>query len=244
MFLSRNKKNNVYPCKPQLYYIKVGFKVVKIISACFRDVLKKSSSFVMPWFWVRKTCKNNILLLVIFCYGIHPVGTWRLYSRMTLQWTLIRHYVNVMCFLGNICKLCLLKKCYDILFESTPNSNRLQIPRYIFFRNKWKKDEKYYLLNIQRKKVLMPYDWNKQSWAKYAGPRSTASDQGPHCLPLAQQLFNTSACGKMGLFKLKNKYGKVSKYLGYSDSQPWTNNRHPDRGVWLMSTFFVYHPPI
>ena len=31
MFLSRNKKNNVYPCKPQFYYIKVGFKWVKII---------------------------------------------------------------------------------------------------------------------------------------------------------------------------------------------------------------------
>ena len=31
MFLSRNKKNNVYPCKHQFYYIKVGFKGVKII---------------------------------------------------------------------------------------------------------------------------------------------------------------------------------------------------------------------
>ena len=31
MFLSRNKKNNVYPCKPQFYYTKVGFKGVKII---------------------------------------------------------------------------------------------------------------------------------------------------------------------------------------------------------------------
>ena len=31
MFLSRNKKNNVYPCKSQFYYIKVGFKGVKII---------------------------------------------------------------------------------------------------------------------------------------------------------------------------------------------------------------------
>ena len=30
MFLSRNKKNNVYPCKPQFYYIKMGFKGVKI----------------------------------------------------------------------------------------------------------------------------------------------------------------------------------------------------------------------
>ena len=26
MFLSRNKKNNVYPCKPQFYYIKVGLR--------------------------------------------------------------------------------------------------------------------------------------------------------------------------------------------------------------------------
>ena len=31
MFLSRNKKNYVYPSKPQFYYIKVGFKGVKII---------------------------------------------------------------------------------------------------------------------------------------------------------------------------------------------------------------------
>ena len=31
MFLSRNKKNNVYPCKPKFYYIKVGFKGVKTI---------------------------------------------------------------------------------------------------------------------------------------------------------------------------------------------------------------------
>ena len=29
--LSRNKKNNVYPCKPQFYYIKVGFKGVNIM---------------------------------------------------------------------------------------------------------------------------------------------------------------------------------------------------------------------
>ena len=31
MFLSRNKKYNVYPCKPQFYYIKMGFKGFKII---------------------------------------------------------------------------------------------------------------------------------------------------------------------------------------------------------------------
>ena len=38
MFLSRNKKkNNVYPRKSQFYYIKVGFKEVKIILVRFSD---------------------------------------------------------------------------------------------------------------------------------------------------------------------------------------------------------------
>ena len=40
MFLSRNKKNNIYFFKLQFYYIKVEFKGVKIISACFRDEKK------------------------------------------------------------------------------------------------------------------------------------------------------------------------------------------------------------
>ena len=31
MLLSRNKKNNVYPCKPEFYYIYVGFKGVKTV---------------------------------------------------------------------------------------------------------------------------------------------------------------------------------------------------------------------
>ena len=35
MFLSRNNKNNVYPCKPQFYYIKVRFKGVKLYRYVF-----------------------------------------------------------------------------------------------------------------------------------------------------------------------------------------------------------------
>ena len=31
MVLSRNEKNIVYPCKPQIYYMKMGFKGVNII---------------------------------------------------------------------------------------------------------------------------------------------------------------------------------------------------------------------
>ena len=34
-YSSKHKKNNVYPCKPQFYYIKVGFKGVNIISVRF-----------------------------------------------------------------------------------------------------------------------------------------------------------------------------------------------------------------
>ena len=35
MFLSRYQKINVYPCKPQFYYIKVGFKGSKIYRRVF-----------------------------------------------------------------------------------------------------------------------------------------------------------------------------------------------------------------
>ena len=36
MLWSKNKKK-VYPCKPQLYYIKVGCKGVFVTRTCFRD---------------------------------------------------------------------------------------------------------------------------------------------------------------------------------------------------------------
>ena len=45
MFLSRNKKNNVYPCKPLLYFIKVGFKGIIITYVCFRDVSENVQFF-------------------------------------------------------------------------------------------------------------------------------------------------------------------------------------------------------
>ena len=75
MFLSRNKKNNVYPCKPQFYYIKVGFKGVKIIYTCFRDDVCSVKNYVFMHLsvfsprWVRalglypgdKTAKTSLL---------------------------------------------------------------------------------------------------------------------------------------------------------------------------------------
>ena len=40
MILSRNKKNNVCPCKPQFYCKIVGVKGVKITKTCFRDEIE------------------------------------------------------------------------------------------------------------------------------------------------------------------------------------------------------------
>ena len=41
MFLSINKKNDIYPWKHKFYHIKVRFKGVKIIKACSRDDITK-----------------------------------------------------------------------------------------------------------------------------------------------------------------------------------------------------------
>ena len=46
MFLSRNKKNNVYPCKPQFYYIKVGFKRHVFVMV---DIYYSVSGERKPW---------------------------------------------------------------------------------------------------------------------------------------------------------------------------------------------------
>ena len=65
MCLSRNKKVNVYPCKPQFYYIEVGFKGVEIIYVCFRGAgevaLNTSLSifFFFFFFFVEKWQKKK-----------------------------------------------------------------------------------------------------------------------------------------------------------------------------------------
>ena len=58
MFLSRNKKNNVYPCKPQFYYIKVGFKG----SELYRYV------FVILFYNINP----SVALILINCTGVDP----------------------------------------------------------------------------------------------------------------------------------------------------------------------------
>ena len=42
MFLSKNKKNNVYPCKPQFYFIKVGMLSWRIVLIPYINLLNLS----------------------------------------------------------------------------------------------------------------------------------------------------------------------------------------------------------
>ena len=70
MLLSRNKKNNVYPCKPQFYYNKVGFKGVTIIQTCFRDVVAFPR---YPHLYVYNSCWLQPALKLLFVVRISLV---------------------------------------------------------------------------------------------------------------------------------------------------------------------------
>ena len=70
MFLNRNKKHNVYPCKPQFYYIKVGFKGVNIIYACF--VMEPPRPEYPPLYGDSFVCRLLQLCLVPYHFLLQP----------------------------------------------------------------------------------------------------------------------------------------------------------------------------
>ena len=51
MFLSRSKKNNVYPCKPQFYYIKVGLKGSKLYRYRYVFMMSLGAHVRRYFFW-------------------------------------------------------------------------------------------------------------------------------------------------------------------------------------------------
>ena len=75
MFQSKNKKKNVYPCKPQFYYVKVGCKEVYITWTFYHDVylmcVKPISISVnvaeSQLLGTRDMC-NVIILLYLSCF--------------------------------------------------------------------------------------------------------------------------------------------------------------------------------
>ena len=58
---------------------------------------------------------------------------------------------------------------------------------------------------------IYPSYWNWQAWTNSVDPdqmlHSAASDQGPHCLPLIQQIWTLTG-SKIDLFKYLDKYGE------------------------------------
>ena len=63
--MNRNKKINVYSCKPQFYCIKVGFNRVKTVQACFLDEVLPIVLSVKDLFLDAFSFNNLPLVIVI-----------------------------------------------------------------------------------------------------------------------------------------------------------------------------------
>ena len=78
MFLSRNEKQNnkVYPCKPQLYYIKVGFKGGGGGSKLYRYVfvmLSRKLTGSGLWYHTQAWHRHEFLKASFFCNATKEV---------------------------------------------------------------------------------------------------------------------------------------------------------------------------
>ena len=116
MFLSRNKKNNVYPCKPQFYYIKMGFEGVK----CYRYVFVMESFFYYHTYitWsdreVRQTMQiqRKLLLIKQFNYDLHQLlfDQKLLDIALVIKWNATYHLSSALSsagyFKSYFCKQC------------------------------------------------------------------------------------------------------------------------------------------
>ena len=84
MFLSRNMKNNVHPCKPQFYYIKVGFKGSKLyrhVFVMFIPVLCQVLLFVLLYIRCLISSSSFSCLLQEFCTCIKKINKYPILSR-------------------------------------------------------------------------------------------------------------------------------------------------------------------
>ena len=79
VFLSRNKKNNVYPCKPPFYYIKVGFKGSKIYRHVFLMLILNEPCR----YWYQQNVHLTFILKFILtsgpsCSKLNADVSWRI----------------------------------------------------------------------------------------------------------------------------------------------------------------------
>ena len=98
MFFSKIRKNNVYPCKPQFYYIKVGFKGVYIIQVCFRDVMPLGycQSFISALYLSLKeiTLHGKPVLRMCFMQGGYFISTTNRHF-LLFSITVMKYYTAV-----------------------------------------------------------------------------------------------------------------------------------------------------
>ena len=82
IFLSRNNKNNVYPCKPRFYYIKVGYKGSKLYRYVFVMYTlkikhfhwKKKKKTPYPQLCLRMHDSLIIMLFIVMLFGIQHLS--------------------------------------------------------------------------------------------------------------------------------------------------------------------------
>ena len=110
MLLSGKKKNNVYPCKPQFYYIKVGFKGVKIIKACFRDDMSqelKPCTILFFFLSFTSACEHYYIII------------WSLHVFIIFYLATIYHKTHILGVLEWLCPVIWLFLGTSILFFSS-----------------------------------------------------------------------------------------------------------------------------
>ena len=98
MFLSKNKKNNVYPCKPQFYYVKVGFNGGQYYIGMFSNV----SLYQKLWLTIIVALDRSEYQVNVFSYistKTYIVGT---HDRMSTH--------NIIMFLRRNKKILVVKK--------------------------------------------------------------------------------------------------------------------------------------
>ena len=86
MVLNRNKKINVYPCKPQFYYIKVGFGGSKLYRLVFVMISDNSVdiNFVAP-VTINDASVISFQVLVAFHDRLYK-GELNSLQRISIEW--------------------------------------------------------------------------------------------------------------------------------------------------------------
>ena len=174
MFLSRNKKNSVYPCIPQFYYIKVAFKGVKIIKVCFRND-------IYPKCWERKACANGVACLR------HQI---RVYNGITQPsvWNTNTWYNELDKILDDVNVRQNLRRTDTLSREnSMPNCYCLSHYENTLIEIYWKFHHQNWKFSDKHSDIFFPYFCSKHRlWYALEPPRRGGSNEYPQSMFLSR----------------------------------------------------------